>query len=84
MEYLWVIPFSPLIAFLIIGLFGYKLLKEPLSGIVAVIGVAISAIASVIGFIDVATTGNYYDLKLFTWMPIGDYEIAVSILWDPL
>ncbi len=47
MEYLWIIPFSPLVAFIIIGLFGYKFLKEPLSGIVAVIAVAISAIASV-------------------------------------
>ncbi|MEZ0324122.1 MAG: NADH-quinone oxidoreductase subunit L [Hydrogenothermaceae bacterium] len=84
MEYLWIIPFSPLIAFVIIGLFGYKFLREPLSGIVAVIGVAISAIASIIGFIDVAKTGNYYNLKLFNWMTIGDYNIAVSILWDPL
>ncbi|MEJ5172315.1 MAG: NADH-quinone oxidoreductase subunit L [Hydrogenothermaceae bacterium] len=84
MEYLWIIPFSPLIAFVIIGLFGYKFLREPLAGIVAVVGVAISAIASVIGFIDVAKTGNYYNLKLFNWMTVGDYNIAVSILWDPL
>lgn len=84
MEYLWIIPFSPLIAFIIIGIFGYKFLREPLAGIVAVVGVAISAIASVIGFIDVAKTGNHYNLKLFNWMSIGDYNIAVSILWDPL
>ena len=84
MEYLWIIPFSPLIAFIIIGLFGYKFLREPLSGILAVVGVAISAVVSVIGFINVAHTGAHYDLKLFTWMPIGDYEIAVSIFWDPL
>ncbi len=84
MEYLWIIPFSPLIAFIIIGLFGYKFLKEPLSGIVAVVAVAISAVASVIGFIQIATEGGYYNLKLYTWMPLGDYEISVSILWDPL
>ncbi len=84
MEYLWVIPFSPLIAFIIIGLFGYKLLREPLAGIVAVIGVGIAAIASIIGFIDVATTGNYYDLKLYTWLPLGDYQVSVSLFWDPL
>ncbi|NPA13222.1 MAG: NADH-quinone oxidoreductase subunit L [Aquificae bacterium] len=84
MEYLWIIPFSPLVAFIIIGLFGYKFLREPLSGIIAVVGVAISAVASIIGFLQVASTGGYYNLKLFTWMPIGDYEIAVSILWDPL
>ncbi|PMP63865.1 MAG: NADH-quinone oxidoreductase subunit L [Sulfurihydrogenibium sp.] len=84
MEYLWIIPFSPLIAFIIIGLFGYKFLREPLSGIVAVIGVAISAVASIIGFIDVAKTGNYYDLKLYNWISIGDYNVSVSILWDPL
>ena len=84
MEYLWVIPFSPLIAFIIIGLLGYKLLREPLSGIVAVIGVAISAVFSVYGFYQVAQTGDHYDLKLFTWMPLGDYQISVSILWDPL
>ncbi|WP_029520034.1 NADH-quinone oxidoreductase subunit L [Persephonella sp. IF05-L8] len=84
MEYLWIIPFSPLIAFIIIGLFGYKFLREPLAGIVAVIGVAISAVVSVIGFINVAQTGAHYDLKLFTWMPIGDYSISVSIFWDPL
>lgn len=84
MEYLWIIPFSPLVAFIIIGLFGYKFLREPLSGIVAVVGVAISAVASVIGFIDVAKTGAHYDLKLFNWMTVGDYSISVSILWDPL
>lgn len=76
--------FSPLIAFIIIGLFGYKFLREPLAGIVAVIAVAISAIASIKGFIDVASTGNYYNLKLFNWMSIGNYNISVSILWDPL
>ena len=84
MEYLWIIPFSPLIAFIIIGIFGYKFLREPLSGIIAVIAVAISAVVSVVGFVKVATTGGYYNLKLFTWMPLGDYEISVSILWDPL
>lgn len=84
MEYLWIIPFSPLIAFIIIGLFGYRFLREPLSGIVAVIGVAISAVASVIGFVDVAKTGSYYDLKLFNWLTTGDYSISISILWDPL
>lgn len=84
MEYLWIIPFSPLLAFIIIGLFGYRFLKEPLSGIVAVVGVGISAITSVIGFMDVAKTSNHYDLKLFNWLTVGDYNIAVSILWDPL
>jgi len=84
MEYLWIIPFSPLIAFIIIGLFGYKFLREPKAGIVAVLGVAISAVVSVIGFIKVATEGGYYDLKLYTWLPIGDYSVSVSILWDPL
>ncbi|WP_293445880.1 NADH-quinone oxidoreductase subunit L [Persephonella sp.] len=84
MEYLWIIPFSPLIAFIIIGLFGYKFLREPLSGIIAVVAVAISAVVSVIGFIKVAATGEHYNLKLFTWLPLGDYEISVSILWDPL
>ncbi|NPA38294.1 MAG: NADH-quinone oxidoreductase subunit L [Candidatus Nanohaloarchaeota archaeon] len=84
MEYLWIIPFSPLIAFIIIGLFGYKFLREPLAGIIAVAGVAISAIVSVIGFIKVAVSGGYYDLKLYTWLPIGDYSVSVSLFWDPL
>ncbi|WP_297456663.1 NADH-quinone oxidoreductase subunit L [Persephonella sp.] len=84
MEYLWIIPFSPLVAFIIIGLLGYKFLREPLAGILAVLGVAISAVASIVGFINVAQTGAHYDLKLFTWMPIGDYSISVSIFWDPL
>ncbi len=84
MEYLWIIPFSPLIAFIILGLFGYKFFREPLAGIIAVGAVALSAVVSVIGFIKVASTGEHYVLKLFTWMPLGDYEISVSILWDPL
>ncbi len=84
LNYLWIVPFAPLIASIITGLLGYKLLREPLSGIVAVIGVAISAVAAVSGFIHVMETGGHYDLKLFTWMPLGDYEISVSILWDPL
>ncbi len=84
LSYLWIVPFAPLIAAVITGLLGYKFLREPLSGIVAVIGVAIAAVASVSGFVHVMQTGGHYDLKLFTWMPIGDYEISVSILWDPL
>ncbi len=84
LNYLWIIPFSPLIASIIIGIFGFKFLKEPLSGIVAVIGVAISAVAAVIGFLHVHEHGGHYDLKLFTWMPLGDYNITVSLLWDPL
>ena len=84
MEYLWIIPFSPLVAFIIIGLFGYKFLREPLAGILAVLGVAISAVVSIVGFINVAQTGAHYDLKLYTWVPIGDYSVSVSIFWDPL
>ena len=63
LNYLWIIPFSPLIASIIIGIFGFKFLKEPLSGIVAVIGVAISAVAAVIGFLHVHEHGGALRFK---------------------
>jgi len=85
-ELVWLIPAFPLVGFLTILLFGRRM-GDPLSGWFATAMVFASFIASV---------GVYSDLlgmdeaershveSLFSWVPVGNLQIDLAFLVDPL
>jgi len=86
MSYLWIIPFFPLVGFLINGLIGKKLPR----GIVAFIAcssVGLSFIFSVKALFDLLALEAEYravEQVLFTWIPSGIFNVDIAFLLDPL
>jgi len=82
MEPYVLIPFLPLIAFLINILFGKKYIRDKAHWI-AVPAVFASFVLAVLTFIDVAG-GKTYNYNLYTWMVSGTFQVSVGFLIDQL
>ncbi len=82
MEPYILIPFLPLIAFLINILFGKKYIRDKAHW-VAVPAVFASFVLAVLTFIDVAG-GKTYNYNLYTWMVSGTFQVSVGFLIDQL
>ncbi len=80
MEGIWVL-LSPLIAFLIIGLFGRKTGDMPAS-IIAVLGSAFSFIFSL--YMTTKALQHPVQIKLWNFLPIDNYTLQVGFYFDPL
>jgi NADH-quinone oxidoreductase subunit L len=74
---------APLIAAVIVGLFGNALGKS-LSHWLTILGVLIATIASIVLLNQVLNHGLYYDGPLYTWLSVGGHSYAVGILIDSL
>ncbi len=79
----WLIPALPLLAFLINGLFGRRWLRH-LSGWIATLAVAASAVIAIGVFLDVLGGHERTTVTLYRWIGVGDFTINVSALVDPL
>jgi NADH-quinone oxidoreductase subunit L len=85
-DLVWLVPLFPLVGFLTI-LVGGRKLGEPRAGYFATLMVLLSFVASL---------GIYFDLlsldsearsetvTLFSWVPVGDLQIDMAFLVDPL
>jgi NADH-quinone oxidoreductase subunit L len=84
LQLVWIIPFIPLIGFVINGLFGKKISKS-MVGMVGAGTVLVSFILSLICFIQIKT-GNepQFTVNLFEWISIGSFKVPFSFLIDPL
>ncbi len=85
-ELVWLIPLFPLLGFLTILLFGRRL-GEPASGYLATAAVFASFAATVAVYVDLL--GMPEDQRsevttLFSWIPVGDLQIDMAFLADPL
>ncbi len=76
------IPALPLIASLIVGLFGWAL-KERLSHLICIFGVVLSAVLSVHVFVQVLDGARFYG-DFWSWIVSGDLRVAVGMMIDPL
>ena len=76
------IALAPLAGALIAGLFG-RFIGRANSHRVAVLGVAISFVLSVMVLIDVMN-GAHFDAALYTWAQVGDIKFEIGFLIDPL
>ena len=81
MEYLAV--FSPLIAFIIVGLLGRKLGDLP-SQLITCAGVITAAAASIALFFEVALGHEPRIVPLMTWISSGDFNVAWTLRVDQL
>jgi len=77
-----IVPFAPLVGAIIAGLFG-KVVGRAGAHWVTIIGVLISAIASVMVWQDVQA-GERFNGALYTWIVSGDLNLSVGFLIDPL
>ena len=88
--YLGLIPLFPLLGAVIIGILYFltcsgKGLPERLYGILAVIGPVLSTILAIRSFFDLRSLHEGVLLqKIFTWFQVGDLDIAMGFLADPL
>jgi NADH-quinone oxidoreductase subunit L len=76
------IVFSPLVGFLINGIFGQKLHKS-LSGLIGTLAVAISFVCSIMTFIEVQHYGAFH-VNLFTWLSVDTFQITFGFYIDQL
>ena len=77
-----VVPLAPLVGALIAGLFG-RAIGRTNSHRVAIFGVAIAFVLSVMVFIDVMR-GAHFDQALYTWAEVGDIKFEIGFLIDSL
>jgi NADH-quinone oxidoreductase subunit L len=75
----YLIPVFPLIGVLLNGLFGIKYFSKKLIHTIAVAGVGLSFIFSVISFLQIANSTEPYLIKnLFTWVPANLVNLSNS------
>ena len=79
----WLIPALPLAAFLVNGLFGRRWLHHA-TGWIAAGAVAASAVISIGVFLDVLGGHARTTVTLYKWIGVGDFQVNVSALVDPL
>ena len=85
LNYIWLIPALPLVAFIVNGLFGRMLKKT--TGLIAVALVGISFLLAVLVLIDVNNRPEgsaAFQYTLYTWIPSGDFHVNIAFLVDPL
>jgi len=76
------VPLAPLVAALVVGLFGPKLGRSP-SHWLCILGVAAAFAASLVIWQDVRA-GNVFDGDVYTWLQSGELKLAIGFLIDPL
>jgi NADH-quinone oxidoreductase subunit L len=86
LNFVWVIPALPLLAFIINGLFGRRLGKT--AGWIATILVGLSFLVAVGVLVDVTSQVNAhaapFQYNLYTWILSGDFKVPITFLVDPL
>jgi len=79
----WLIPFFPLAAFLVNGLFGRRWLRH-WTGPIATVAVGISAFLAIGVFLQVQGGTEHTIVRLYEWIGVGDFHVNVAALVDPL
>lgn len=85
LEYIWIIPALPLLAFVVNGLFGRKLGKS--AGLWASALVGLSFAGSLLVLLEMLSRGPQsgpFEYTLYTWIPSGDLRVDVAFLVDQL
>jgi len=85
LDYIWLLPALPLLAFLVNGFFGRRLKGS--AGPIATVLVGLSFLMSLVVFYDVANRphdAKPFEFLLYTWIPSGDFTVNISFLVDQL
>ncbi|MDQ6695084.1 MAG: NADH-quinone oxidoreductase subunit L [Chloroflexota bacterium] len=84
-DYIWILPALPLLAFIVNGLFGRRLGKA--AGPIATGLITLTFLLSVGIFIEVLNKPEGQkatEFLLYTWIPSGDFHVDIAFLVDPL
>ncbi|MGE5738302.1 MAG: NADH-quinone oxidoreductase subunit L [Betaproteobacteria bacterium] len=76
------VPFAPLVASIVVGLWGPKL-GRAVSHWLCILGVAASFVASIVIARDVQA-GHVFNGDVYAWLVSGDFKLAIGFLIDPL
>src|SRR5690348_10884695 len=76
------VPLAPLVASIIVGLWGPKL-GRAVSHTLCILGVAASLAASIVISRDVQA-GHVFNGDVYAWLVSGDFKLAIGFLIDPL
>src|SRR6186713_2560653 len=76
------IPFAPLVASIVVGLWGPRL-GRGVSHWLCILGVAASFVASIVVARDVQA-GNVFNGDIYAWLQSGTFKVSVGFLLDPL
>src|SRR4051794_15110948 len=85
LNYVWLLPALPFLAFIINGFFGRRLGRT--AGWIASVLVTLSFLMSVLIFIDVLNRPEHsapFQYTLYTWIPSGDFHVEIAFLVDQL
>jgi NADH-quinone oxidoreductase subunit L len=76
------IPFAPLVASIVVGLWGPRLGRTVSHGL-CILGVAASFVASIVVTRDVQA-GHVFNGDVYAWLVSGNLKLAIGFLIDPL
>ena len=82
-DLLFLIPLLPLAAFCINILLGRSAIRGN-AHLVAIPAVFVSWLLSVLVLFDIDDSGHAISQRLFTWIPAGDFNVAVNLYADQL
>src|SRR6476661_508469 len=85
LDYIWLVPALPLLAFAINGLFG-RMLKRT-TGIIACVLLGLTFVLSLWVLLDVNNLpeGSLpFQYTLYTWIPSGDFHVNIAFMADQL
>jgi NADH-quinone oxidoreductase subunit L len=85
-EFVWLIPSLPLIGFLINGIFGPKL-KKSIVGYIACASIGLAFVVAALIFKEILAiepAKRSIEITLYSWIPVGDLEVPLGFLVDPL
>ena len=85
-DLVWLVPFFPLVGFLTILVVGRKL-GEPKAGYLATAMVLLSFVTAVAVYLELLSRDSESRsevVNIFSWVPVGDLQIDMAFLVDPL
>ncbi|MBI5183661.1 MAG: NADH-quinone oxidoreductase subunit L [Nitrospinae bacterium] len=86
LDYIWLIPLSPLIGFLINGLLGRKIDKDSVGYIgCGVVGLSfVLAVLSLFSLLQLTPEQRVFEKILYTWIESGGFKAEIGFQLDPL
>ncbi|PNU20667.1 NADH-quinone oxidoreductase subunit L [Geothermobacter hydrogeniphilus] len=82
---IWLIPFFPLVGFIVNGLLGKKIGNEKVIGAIGTLAIAASFVVSCKMFFQLlGDVEKTHEVILFSWMSVGQLQIDWGFLLDPL
>jgi NADH-quinone oxidoreductase subunit L len=86
LDYLWIIPVLPLLGVVLNLFLGYRLGRRFVNIVgPGVVGLAfVASLLAVVQLLGLPAEERSKDLALFSWIPVGDFQVSAALLLDPL